>query len=551
MHEFLHHLRTACVLAALLLGACERSEPQVDTPAPAAVAPLPRSTPAGAALEFRQLDSAVRDVAALWAGFEDELAAFGQSGYQRLLPLVLEAGVQELQQAVAAGRVDYEALTLFYLWRIRNIEGDPARRLNAVIAINPQALAQARAADQARQAGLVAIAPHSLFGLPVLLKDNIAAAGMPTTAGAAALQHNYSPDAFIVTRLQTAGAVILGKTNLSEWAYFFCDECPSGWSAVGGQTLNPYGRLSIGTGGSSSGSGAAAAANLAVVTVGSETSGSILSPASRHAAVGFKPTTGRLSRSGVIPISPTLDTTGPITRSVHDAISLFNAMQGFDAQDPAMEASHDGPLSFTPLTLAGQRLGYFADWLDEPLYAKALAAIAAAGAITVALDLPETTLNDFDALLGGEMRHALPAWLQQHASDGTARSLEEIVSFNQRAATSYAPYGQALFDMMLTLELSEDEVEALGARLQQAATASLQTMFQAQELDALLSLDNRSAALAALANHPALTLPLGLTGDGRPQGLTLIEEPWQEQDLVGLALTLERLVGGRQAPANY
>ena len=170
--------------------------------------------------------------------------------------------------------------------------------------------------------------------MPIFLKDNINASGMATTAGAVALQNNITDDAFIVKQLKSKGALILGKANLSEWAYFFCGDCPSGYSAIGGQTLNPYGRRIIDTGGSSSGSGVSVAANFCAAAVGSETSGSILSPASQNSAVGLKPTVGLLSRSGIIPISSTLDTAGPITRNVTDNAIMLDAMFGEDISDP-------------------------------------------------------------------------------------------------------------------------------------------------------------------------------------------------------------------------
>lgn len=503
-------------------------------------------------LHFRQINSSLRDKNELWAGVRAELDAFGAVAYQRLQPLILEAGVRELQLAVASGQLSYEALTLFYLYRIREIESDHARYLNAVIATNPQALTQARAADQARAAGTATPDPDSLFGIPVLLKDNINAAGMATTAGAAVLQDNFTGNAFIVERLLAQGAVILGKANLSEWAYFFCDDCPSGWSAVGGQTLNPYGRFAFGTGGSSSGSAAAVAANLATVTVGSETSGSILSPASRHSAVGFKPTTGRLSRSGVIPISSTLDTTGPITRSVRDAISLFNALQGFDANDPKMDPAQDGALTFTAIPVTSQRLGYFPEWLEQPLYANAIATLEAAGAVMIALDTPALALENFDAFLGGEMRRDLAAYLKGNASPQvTAIGVDDVVAFNNTEPALRAPYGQALFDNMVQQPMAENAVTTLGANLQAAAGRLLSELFAMHTLDALVSLNNRSAGLAALANYPALTLPLGLDDSGQPQGLTLVESSREEQALVSLGLAVESLVGNRKPPEGY
>lgn len=549
--------RPLAVFAMLVLTGCAP-----DAPAPvaapswtaydesgelAALAVLPDPD-----LHFRQINSRLRDKNDLWAAVSAELDAFGAGAYQRLQPLILEAGVRELQLAVASDRLSYEALTLFYLYRIREIESDRTRYLNAVIATNPQALSQARAADQDRAAGTVRPDPDSLFGIPVLLKDNINTAGMATTAGAAVLQHNSTGNAFIVERLLTQGAVILGKANLSEWAYFFCDDCPSGWSAVGGQTLNPYGRFAFGTGGSSSGSAAAVAANLAAVTVGSETSGSILSPASRHSAVGFKPTTGRLSRSGVIPISSTLDTTGPITRSVRDAISVFNALQGFDANDPTMDPAPDAALAFTETPVPGQRLGYVQEWLEQPLYANAIATLEAAGAVMIALDTPTLALENSDAFLGGEMRRDLAAYLRSNASPQiTATGVDDVVAFNNAEPALRAPYGQALFDNMVQQPMAENAVTTLGANLQAAAGRFLSELFAMHTLDAVVSLNNRSAGLAALANYPALTLPLGLDDTGQPQGLTLVKPGREEQALVSLGLAVERLVGNRRPPEGY
>jgi amidase len=549
--------RWASLITAVLLSACTPDAPAPpaapswtpydETAELAVLAALPDPD-----LHFLQLNSSLRDKNALWAGFNAELEAFGESSYQRLQPVILEAGVRELQVAVAAGQLSYEALTLFYLYRIREIESDPARYLNAVIATNPLALTQARAADQALAAGTVQPDPDSLFGLPVLLKDNINTAGMATTAGASVLQDNYTDNAFIVERLLAQGAVILGKTNLSEWAYFFCDDCPSGWSAIGGQTLNPYGRFAFGTGGSSSGSGAAVAANLAVVSVGSETSGSILSPASRHAAVGFKPTTGRLSRSGVVPISSTLDTTGPITRTVRDAISVFNALEGFDPTDASMDVAKEGPLAFVAAPLAGKRLGYFTALLEQPLYGQAITTLQDAGAVLIARDTQSLALDHFDDFLGGEMRRDLAAYLGSWGdADIKARTVADVVAFNDSNLSLYAPYGQALLDNMLTLPMTDAEVAELGAGLQSEAGEMLAEFFATHTLDALLSLNNRHAGIAALANHPALTLPLGLDDSSQPQGLTLITPPWEDQTLVTLGVAVEALVAERRPPTGY
>ena len=247
--------------------------------------------------EFKVLDSRYLDVDALWQPFNDELEAFGQEQYNSLKSLILETDIPTLQKHIADGNLSYEKLTLFYLYRIREFDRNNEKSLNSVINLNPYVLEEARQKDKEFRNKRL---KHAIFGMPILLKDNINAEGMPTTAGAVALENNKTTDAFITELLRVRGALILGKANLSEWAYFFCGDCPSGYSAIGGQTLNPYGRRTIDTGGSSSGSGVAVAANFCAAAVGSETSGSILSPSSQNSVVGLKPTIGLLSRSGIL-----------------------------------------------------------------------------------------------------------------------------------------------------------------------------------------------------------------------------------------------------------
>ena len=503
-------------------------------------------------MHFLLLVSRLREREALWQPFAQALDAFGQARYEALKPLVLERGVTELQQAVAAGRLSYTDLATFYLYRIRAIESDPARYLNALISLDPTLLAQAAAADRQREQGR-AIAADSLFGIPVLLKDNIGAAGLPTTAGAEALTDNLVGDAFITARLREAGALILGKANLSEWAYFFCEDCPSGYSAQGGQTLNPYGRFEFGTGGSSSGSGAAVAANLAPVTVGSETSGSILSPASANSAVGLKPTTGALSRSGIVPISATLDTPGPITRTVHDAVILFNAMAGYDVADTAMPRLSDSlRLEYRQADIAGWRLGALTQFLADPHYEEALALLSGAGGIVVEVASPDVDTEGFGQLLGAEMVRDLALYLEQHGADGLPiDSIADLRRYNEQDPELRAPYGQELVEMMDGLRLSAAELQALRERLQNGARRALERLFADHQLDVLLSINNRSAGLAALANYPALTIPMGYEADGQPIGLTLIAPSFAEQRLVDLGARFEALSMARRPPPAY
>ncbi|MFK7865117.1 MAG: amidase family protein [Pseudohongiellaceae bacterium] len=503
-------------------------------------------------MQFELLHSRVSEKPDLWINFEKELADFGEAGYQRLKPLVLDKPITELQDSVLAEKLSYQDLVTFYLYRIREIEQDGDRFLNAIIATNPNALQDAKNRDEQRQAGRT-VSQESLFGIPVLLKDNIGYAGLPTTAGAVALTDNVTANAFIAQRLEDSGAVILGKANLSEWAYFFCDSCPSGYSALGGQTLNPYGRLEFGTGGSSSGSGAAAAANLAAVTVGSETSGSILSPASANSLVGLKPTTGSLSRSGIVPISATLDTAGPITKSVADAVLLFNAMSGFDPLDTAMPMlSQDNRLVFTDKSLRGQRIGVLDSFEDNVHYQAAIKRLADAGAIAVPIVFESPSFSGFDKFLGGEMVRDLSLYLEAYGNESVqVGSVAEVQSFNEQELDIRAPYGQALIDMMAGLEMTGEELEALRIRLQDSASGYLEGLFAEFDLDVLASVNNRNAGLAALANYPALTIPMGYQDNGRPLGLTFFAPSYQEQMLIDVGLQYEKLSLARKSPAGY
>ncbi|NRB84854.1 MAG: amidase, partial [Winogradskyella sp.] len=238
--------------------------------------------------EFKVLDSKVLTKAEIWAEINPQMEDFTESDYNAMKVWVMEEDIPALQGWINNGKYTIEELTKFYLYRIRKFDRENDLSLNSVISINPNVIKEARAMDEAEDDGTDRT--HLIYGMPILLKDNINASGMVTTAGAVALKDNVTDDAFIVKQLRSKGALILGKANLSEWAYFFCGDCPSGYSAVGGQTLNPYGRRIIDTGGSSSGSGVAASANFAAATIGTETSGSILSPASQNSVVGLKPT---------------------------------------------------------------------------------------------------------------------------------------------------------------------------------------------------------------------------------------------------------------------
>jgi len=503
-------------------------------------------------MHFQLLNSKVLDKNFLWAPFAEDLANFSETDYLSMKSMILDRSIRELQQSVSSGALTYEQLVTFYIYRIREIESDNSRYLNGVISLNPDAIIRARRLDEVRQLG-TSIITDSIFGIPVLLKDNINAAGMATTAGAVALQNNFTDNAFIVERLREKGAVIIGKANLSEWAYFFCNDCPSGYSAMGGQTLNPYGRFQFGTGGSSSGSGASTAANYATVAVGSETSGSILSPSSANSLVGLKPTTGSISRTGVVPISASLDTAGPMTRSVADLVILFNAMAGYDATDTAMPLiSADMQLVYREVSLVGKRLGAQVRYADNEFYQNALMLLSANEASIVEVSFEAQRQPQFGEFLGVEMKRDLALYLEQHAADEVLiDSIASLKLFNEQDMNLRAPYGQAEIDMMDELNYSGVEIEELRAELQDNARFQLDSIFEDLNIEVLISVNNQQASIAALANYPALTIPMGYEDDGRPIGITFIAPPFQEQLLIDVGVQFEQLIEARRTPADY
>ena len=279
-------------------------------------------------MQFKLIQSKFNDKNIWFSELDNYLRDFSENDYEKLKPLIIEKDIPSIQTNIIQKKLTYEKLVLFYLFRIKKIEFNKNTYLNSIISLNPNIVLEARKKDKIKPESI-----YSLHGIPILLKDNINFDGLPTTAGAEILKNNIADDSFVVKKLKESGAVILGKTNLSEWAYYFCVGCPLGYSAIGGQTLNPYGRKEFESGGSSSGSGAAISANFSSVSLGSETSGSILSPSSLNSIVGLKPTIGLVSRTGIIPISNTLDTSGPMTKNVIDNAIVFNSIMGFDQEN--------------------------------------------------------------------------------------------------------------------------------------------------------------------------------------------------------------------------
>lgn len=503
-------------------------------------------------MQFKLINSKYLDKNTIWNSFDDDLADFSEEKYESLKPLIMEKSIPELQQTIQNGKLTYTDLTKFYIYRIRKYESDNNLSLNAVIALNPDVVEQAKELDQR---GVQGVDKTSLFGMPVLLKDNINTANMKTTAGAIALAENQpAENAFIVDRLLEHNALILGKVNLSEWAYFFCEGCPLGYSAVGGQTLNPYGRKQFETGGSSSGSGVAVAANYAVAAVGTETSGSILSPSSKNSVVGLKPTIGLLSRSGIVPISSTLDTPGPMTKTVIDNAILLNAMTGKDVSDKAsVESGKNYLKGLESASLEGKRIGVVKGLVEQDsLYSAAVQALKDQGAVVVEFEAADIPLPDFGTLLTADMKKDLPAYLSTQAGESVShKNVDDIVGFNMQDTLVRSPYGQQLFEEIVADSTTAEELEKISAQLQENGRKFFDVPMKKHNLDAVLSINNYHAAYAAVAKYPALTVPMGYENTGEPKNVTFIAKPFEEDKLLEMGYAFEKAFRKRQAPANY
>jgi len=486
-----------------------------------------------------------------------------------------EATIAQLQDWMRSGQLSAHALTAHYLARIEAIDR-AGPQLNAVIETNPDALAIADRLDAERSAGQ---SRGPLHGIPVLLKDNIATAdAMETTAGSLALVGHRPPrDAFIVERLRAAGAVILGKTNLSEWANWRSTHSSSGWSGRGGQTRNPY-VLDRNPCGSSSGTGAAIAANLAAVGVGTETDGSIVCPSSVAALVGIKPTVGLVSRSGIIPISASQDTAGPMARSVADAALLLDALAGADAADTATARAPKTPSCYgcalEHASLRSVRVGvlrHYAGFHPEvdARFDAALAAMKAEGAVLVDhLALPHSGAYDADetTVLRYEFKDGVERYLAS-LSAGAPQTLADLIAFNQREAARELPYfGQELFEQSQAAgpltETAYRRARARGQRL--AGREGIDALLRAHKLDVLVAptlgpawptdhlngdhvLGGSASTAPAVAGYPHITVPMGQVR-GLPVGLSFIGGAWHEAQLIGYAAAYERTATARRPP---
>lgn len=524
------------------------------------------------------------------AGSQDRHAAAVKQSFVALLWLLLswsvasaspdvpleEAGIKHLQAEMAAGHLTSRELTAHCLKRIRQLD-EAGPRLNAVIALNPDALALAEALDAERRRS----GPRGpLHGIPVLLKDNIDTAdAMLTTAGSWALvESRPASDAFVVERLRAAGAVILGKTNLSEWANIRSARSASGWSARGGQTRNPY-ALDRNPCGSSSGSGVAVAAGLAPLAIGTETDGSITCPASVNGVVGLKPTLGLVSRSGIVPIAASQDTAGPMARTVEDAALLLSVIAAPDPADPAATATaksqpRDYRAALRSDALRGVRLGVarnlagFHEGVDA-VFADALRALRQAGAELVdpaPLVLPEGTDEAELAVLLYEFKDGLNRYLARRVGAGP-RTLADVIAFNERERAREMPYfGQELFEQAQAKGSLQDLGYRRAARRIKRAAGSdgIDAVLKRHRVEALVAptlgpawttdlvlgdhyLGGGASQAAAIAGYPHVSVPAGFV-HGLPVGLSFIGPAMADAQLLAYAYAFEQATHARRPP---
>lgn len=482
-----------------------------------------------------------------------------------------EAGIGELQAAMERGETSSHALVQAYLARIVALDRN-GPRLNAYLEVNPRARAEAAQMDAERRAGRVR---GPLHGIPLVLKDNIDATPMTTSAGSLALAGlRPDSDAFLVQRLRQAGAVILGKANMSEWANFRSSHSISGWSSRGGQTRNPY-ALDHSPCGSSSGTAVAVAANLAVAGVGTETDGSILCPAAVNGLVGLKPTVGLVSREGILPLSHSQDTAGPMARSVEDAALLLAAMAGRDRADPATLANatlttFDYAGHLRESRLQGVRIGLLRESMDiSPQVAaateRAVAVLREAGATVVDARIPTEGQWDADELevLLHEFKADVERYLQQRQAP--VRTLDGLIAYNREHARQTMPlFGQELFEQAATRgDLASPAYIAARMRARRLAGADgIDAALREHHLDVLVAPTTGTAwpidptgdpaiggsySAAAVAGYPSLTVPMGQSG-GLPLGLSFIGPAWSETRLLQVGYAYEQLTRARRPP---
>ena len=499
-------------------------------------------------MRYKRLQSLTKDRNEIFKPFYDFLKSYDISFHNSIKDLIINEDISSIQSHILDGKFNYEDLVKFYLYRIYKFEMDEELYLNSIISLNPEIINEARELDKLNKPD------NLLYGIPILVKDNINVEDMVTSAGASVFKDNLiENNARVIENLKNNNALILGKLNMSEWAYYFCRPCPVGYSSLGGQTLNPYGRKVFESGGSSSGSGVSIAANFAAASIGSETSGSILSPSSKNSLVGLKPTIGSISRSGIVPISSFFDTSGPMTTNVYDNAILYNSMIGFDDKDElsykADKIDLEEMKSFDPSNIV---VGISSNVVKDSLIAIALDDLKISGISNSIYNPEKYSLPSFRSILTSDMKRDLPKYISDFANkDIQFYNVTDIVEFNNKDTLTHAPYGQYIFNEIKEDKVSDSELEQMKIKTKSQATNYLNKIMTINDFDIFISVDNSMAGIAAAAHFPALTVPMGYRSDGQPSNITFIAKSKNEQLLYNIAYRYEKQSKRRVAPKKY
>lgn len=476
------------------------------------------------------------------------------------------ATVTDIRPLLDSRQLSSENLTRAYLERIEALDARPPA-LNAVRLVNPLALDEARTADRRLRAALRAGTPYSpLLGIPVLIKDNIDATPMPTTAGSVTLAASYpAVDAPLAAALRKAGAVIIAKGNLTEFANFLTSGMPGGYSSLGGQVINAY-DASQTPSGSSSGPGVAASAGLATLTIGTETSGSILSPSAANSDVGIKPTTGLIPRTGIVPIAASRDTAGPIVKSVADAAALLTVITGTDPLDSFTAGNplvgHDFTGDLNPHALAGARIGVVASQVPAAgtdsltLWNAATAVLTQLGAVLVPVTLDtSSSIPGGSSVLTYEFKRDLNTYLSRLPAGAPSKTLADIIAYNSAHAQRALKFGQTQALASQANDItpgSADTVKYLADRAQDLLDSKgrIDAVMSANDLTALLFANSGSAGIGAKADYPTVLVPAGYQASNRrPFSIAFLGQAWSEPTLIGYAYAYEQATLLRQPPS--
>ena len=498
-------------------------------------------------MRYKRIQSISNDKNEIFRPFYSFIKSYDIGYHNSIKKHILNKNISYIQSKIDEDIFGYEDLVKFFIYRIYKYEMNKDLYLNSVISLNPDVISQARELDKNKS-------DNPLYGIPILVKDNINVKNMVTSAGASVFKNNLvNNDATVIKNLKKNNVLILGKLNMSEWAYYFCRPCPVGYSSLGGQTLNPYGRKIFESGGSSSGSGVSIAANFAVASLGSETSGSILSPSSKNSLVGLKPTIGNISRSGIVPISSFFDTSGPMTNNVLDNAIIYNSMIGFDQSDElSKESTKINIQEMQNFESSDLKIGYSSRYLSDSLFISTVNNLQSIGINNVSYTSSNSPLPYFRGILTSDMKRDLPKYIEQFANENIiVKNISDIVKFNNTDTITHAPYNQYIFNEIVNDEVSDIELEDMKKFTRTNAREFLNELMTRYNFDVFVSVDNSMAGIAAAAHFPALSVPMGYRKNGEPSNITFITDSNNEQLLYNVAYLFEKNFKRREAPKKY